>query len=162
MTLTLLLIALGFVAGVTLAMFLDRQESREKDRLLSAMTALEYRQYARWQREKFDLETEIIRIRAELAAARFEARPTEGKTNEAKLNPESFLSGLNEDMRKALQRMELEAKIEAWQNSDCAGSLHEFLGMSADEQAAFVEKDHNEGLWENVGADPRNQPRKPA
>jgi hypothetical protein len=162
MILTLLWVALGFVAGVTLAMFLDRQESREKDRLISSIVAIERRNYARFQRINDALETDLIGTRAELAAARFDARRTEGGANEAKLNPESFLSGLNEDMRKALQRMELEAKIEAWQNSDCAGPLPEFLGMSADEQAAFVEKDHNEGLWENVGADQRNQSRKPA
>ena len=162
MILTLLLVALGFVAGVTLAMFLDRQESREKDRLVSSIVAMERRNYARFERINAALETDLISTRAELAAARFDARKTEEKAKEAGLNPDGFLSGLNEDMRKALQREELEAKIEAWHNSDCAGPLPEFLGMSDDEYAAFIEKGEHEGIWEKVGADPRNQARKPA
>jgi len=162
MTLTLLLIALGFVAGVTLAMFLDRQESREKDRLVSSIVALGRRNYARFERINAALETDLISTRAELAAARFDARKTEEKAKEAGLNPESFFSGLNEDMRKALQREEIAAKIEAYRNSSSTAPLHEYIGISEAELYAFLEQDEASGIIEKQPDEDRTHPSEPA
>ena len=88
--------------------------------------------------------------------------PRVGQQEQASLNSEGFIAGLNEDMRKALQREEIAAKIEAYRNSSSTAPLHGYIGISEAELYAFLEQDEASGIIEKQPDEDRTHPSEPA
>lgn len=141
MTFTLLLIALGVIAFLLGALVNAKADQRQRDRLIRDLT---------------------VDVGHGLSPEEFRRQIFEAEENRVQLNSEGFISGLNEDIRKALQCEEIDAKIEAWHDSDYSGPLHEYLGMTEEEYAAFVEQREASGIVEKLPITDRNNPREPA
>ena len=141
MTFTLLLIALGIIAFLLGALVNAKADQRRMDRLIRDLS---------------------FEVQPDLSPEEIQRGLSEAEANRVQLNPEGFLSGLNEDMRKALQREEIAAKIEAYRNSSSTAPLHEYIGISEAELYAFLEQDEASGIIEKQPDEDRTHPSEPA
>ena len=141
MTLTLLLVALGVIAFLLGALTNAKADQRRMDRLIRDLS---------------------FQVQPDLSPEELQRELSEAEANRVQLNPEGFLSCLNDDMRKPIQREEIEAKIEAYRNSSSTAPLHEYIGISEAELYAFLEQDEASGIVEKLPDKDRTHPSEPA